>query len=93
MISFVLSTLLFLVKWSLIALVLFMVFVTFINIIFGPSYRRATVPSRTDPKELTRRNLHFGLEHTELNDVSNWNGNGKFTSIFMGALSLFFPGN
>jgi hypothetical protein len=92
MLSFVVSAVWSLVQLVGLALVLFALFVSAVNLFFGSSYRRAVKPSRDDPIELVRRNYHFGIEKTDVDDASAWNGHGRFVSMFLAALSLFFPG-
>lgn len=54
------------------------------------------MPSRGRPIIPVVRNLHFGLmappfSTTDADDVLMWNSNGRFVSLFMAAMSIFFP--
>ena len=50
---------------------------------------RSPFPSRADPIRPVVRNYAFGLQRTE--NVCSWNPHGRFVSIFIAAMSIFFP--
>lgn len=47
--------------------------------------------SRANPIQPVRRPYHFLLEKTDPKSVVEWNPNGRFLSLLMAALSIFFP--